>query len=195
MFRQMPSEGFAVMIRLSPTRRRGYTLMELLVVIAILLVLGAILAPTFRSLSGNTKTKAAADVVRGRLADARAYAVEQGRAYRVSVSPDGNRVRVTPVTEVDPSDPMVTPYFSQDDLPDQVSAALASFDPESGMLMTDPDGWVWVATFLPDGTTREDGAAVRVSEPGVQPYMVRVRGMTGVTDVVPDVQPTTGATP
>ena len=177
-----------------PTVRPGYTLTELLVVLAILMVLGAVLAPTFRTMSGNTKTKAAADVVRGSLADARAYAVEQGRAYRVAVSPDGARVRVTPVDDVDPADPTVTPFVSEEDLPDQVSAALASFDPEAGMLMTDADGWVWVATFLPDGTTREDSPAVRVSEPGVQPYIVRVRGMTGATDVGPDPQPM-GATP
>lgn len=183
---------------LSPVRRtprRGYTLMELLVVIAILMVLGAVLAPTFRSLSGNSKTKAAADTVRGRLSDARAYAVEQGRAYRVAVSPDGARVRVTPVDDVDPADPTVTPYFAEDDLPDQVSAALASFDPDAGMLMTDPDGWVWVATFLPDGTCKEDGPAVRVSEPGVQPYIVRVRGMTGATDVGPESGQPAGAAP
>src|SRR4051812_44384084 len=79
------------------TRRRpGYTLMELLIVMALLLILGGLLAPTFSATSRDTGVKAGADVVRGRMEDARANAIEDARPYRFSVSTDGKRVRVSP---------------------------------------------------------------------------------------------------
>ena len=41
------------------------------------------------------------------------------------------------------------------------------------------DGWQRVATFLPDGTCREEGVEIRVEEKGVQPLTIRLRGITG----------------
>src|SRR4051812_631594 len=78
------------------SRRPGYTLVELIVVMAILLVLGAMLAPTLRATSRDTNVKAGADIVRGRMEEARANAIEDSRPYRFSVSVDGTRVRVSP---------------------------------------------------------------------------------------------------
>src|SRR5438132_8200215 len=77
-------------------RRPGYTLMELLVVLALLLILGGLLAPTFSASSRDTGVKAGADLVRGRMEDARGNAIEDARPYRFAVSADGTRVRVSP---------------------------------------------------------------------------------------------------
>jgi hypothetical protein len=165
-------------------RRSGYTLMELLAVIAILIALGGILVPTLSGLGGDTKVKAGADAVCARLAEARAAAIEQGRAYRVAVSEDGTRLRVAPdelefagfePAEVEGAGPVIV----EDDLPTPVTA-VPVLD-EGAQVVVDEAGWIRVVTFLPDGTCREATAAVEVKEPGVHSMLVRVRGLTGAT--------------
>ncbi len=58
-----------------PTRP-GYTVLELCVVIALLVILGAAIIPGIPGIAGNVRQKAAADLVRARMADARAKAME-----------------------------------------------------------------------------------------------------------------------
>lgn len=184
-------------------RRSGYTLVELLAVIAILITLGGLIAPTFSTLSGDTKVKAGADLVRGRIADAKAAAMKEGRAYRVAISADGTRVRVSPdevayalapATE-DGEDDM-GPLVVEDDLPKDVTIAPQLSD--GSQAVVDQSGWIRVLTCLPDGTCREDIAILEVREPGTHSMVVRVRGLTGASSVsvVSSATPATkGATP
>lgn len=171
-----------------PARRRrpGYTLMELLAVIAILTALGGVLVPTLGGLGGDTKVKAGADAVSARMAEARAAAIEQGRAYRVAVSEDGTRLRVAPDDlEFAGSEPInaegAGPVIVEDELPAPVTAVPVM--DEGAQAVVDEAGWVRVVTFLPDGTCREASAAVEVKEPGVHSMLVRVRGLTGAATV------------
>lgn len=168
-------------------RRSGYTLMELLAVIAILTALGGILIPTLNGLGGDSKVKAGADAVQARLSEARAAAIEQGRAYRVAVSEDGTRVRIAPDDlgfAADPLDEEGTaagPVIVEDALPTPVTAV--PVHDEGAQPVVDEAGWVRVVTFLPDGTCREATAAVEVREPGVHSMLIRVRGLTGAATV------------
>jgi prepilin-type N-terminal cleavage/methylation domain-containing protein len=171
----------------APQRRRGYTLMELLAVVAILTALGGVLIPTLSGLGGDTKVKAGADAVQARLSEARAAAIEQGRAYRVAVSEDGTRVRVAP-DELDfagsvplGEDGATGPVIVEDTLPAPVTA-VPVLD-EGALSVVDEAGWVRVVTFLPDGTCREATAAVEVCEPGTHSMLIRVRGLTGAATV------------
>lgn len=172
-------------------RRRGFSLMELLVVLAILIVLGAIIAPTMRSLTGDTKVKAATDQVKSHLATARASAMEQGRPYCVSVSPDGLQLRVGPA---DPTTQVSTPESAgaDDGLPESVQLEVMAEEADEYGPMLEADGWIRFVTYKPDGTCEEPSAGVRVVEPGMPPMIVRVRGMTGASEVVQP--PPAGAT-
>ena len=73
----------------------GFTLMELLVVLAILALIGVMVAPSFRTLSGATRRRprpmpSAASWPRP------AWAMEDAAPYRVAISTDGTRIRRAP---------------------------------------------------------------------------------------------------
>jgi Tfp pilus assembly protein FimT len=160
--------------------------MELLAVIAILTALGGVLVPTLSGIGGDTKVKAGADIVRARMSEARAAAIEEGRAYRVAVSQDGTKVRVAPdeleFAGLGPTaDDANGPLIVEDDFPTPVTA-VPVID-EGTQTVVDDSGWVRVVTFLPDGTCREATAAVEVKEPGVHSMLVRIRGLTGSATV------------
>jgi hypothetical protein len=128
--------------------------------------------------------KAGADVVRARMDDARANAIEDARPYRFSISIDGTRVRVTPEGfeegMVQPAnDDEHPPFVCEDELPKGVTAVQIV----DGAPMGDDGGWIRVATFLPDGTCKEDHAIVEVREPSVHPMIVTLRGLTGSVSV------------
>ncbi len=169
--------------------RGGYSLLELLVVIAILIILGAIIAPTFTSISKDSQVKAAADTVRGRAMAARSAAISENRTYKLAVSSDGLRVRVAPddtaftTQAVSEDDDDAGPTVTEDNLPKGVSAKLVVLAGQQSV--TDDAGWVRVATFNPDGTCRDDQAVIEVAEPGITPLWVRIRGLTGATAVGP----------
>ena len=164
-------------------RRDGYSLIELLVVLAALVILGAVLVPTFSGMSRDTKVKAGADVIQARIAEARAAAIEDARPYFLLLSPDGTRVRVAPdeqFADASAGEAENGPFHAEQDLPAEVTARAVV----GGMAATpDADGWVRVATFLPDGTCKEDSAAVELTEPGVYPLTIRIRGLTGTSSV------------
>src|SRR5262245_7442259 len=169
-------------------RRSGYTLLELLAVIAILITLGGLIAPTLTALAGDSKVKAGADLVRGRIADAKAAAMKEGRAYRVAISEDGMRVRVSPdevafalapATEDDEDD--MGPLIVEDDMPTNVTVVPQLADGTQAVM--DQSGWIRVLTCLPDGTCREDVAILEIREPGTHSMVIRVRGLTGASSV------------
>ena len=169
--------------------RRGVSLVEVIATMTVLVAIGGVLAPTFRMMGRDTKSKAGADTLRGRIADARGAAIEDGRPYRLAVSIDGKRVRVSPdeqafVTMAAQSDDDdVGPLVAESMLPPDVTATTQH---EDGSEATpDEAGWVRVATFQPDGTCREDTATVKITEPGARAITIRIRGLTGsaVTEV------------
>ena len=173
-----------------PTRRSGFSLIELLVVIAVLVILGGLIAPSVAGLKRDTRVKAGADTLRGRISEARGQAMEDGRAYRMSVSEDGKRLRVAPdvanyaslepqTNDADPDAPLVV----EEAFPDTVTVQPM---PGDGMQPeADGSGWIRVATFLPDGTCREDAVVIELREPGVYPILVRLRGLTGAASTQP----------
>ncbi len=185
------------MPRRRPPARAGFTLVEVLLVMAILVAVGAILAPSFTTFSGDTKVKAAGDAIRARATEARGAAIGENRAYKLAVSTDGRRVRVAPddmafgsqaQTDEDGDGPLV----AEDDLPTGVTAT-PLFD-AGQQAAADDGGWVRVATFNPDGTCRDDQAVIEVREQGVAAVWVRIRGLTGGATVGPALNKGKGAT-
>jgi prepilin-type N-terminal cleavage/methylation domain-containing protein len=165
-------------------RRTGFTLLEVLVTMALLIILGALIAPSMRAMSGNSKSKAGADVVKARLSEARAAAIGQGRAYRVTLSPDGSQVQVSPEDPQQPttSGNAATPVYVTEQMPTGVKATPMA-TPEEPQPTADSDGWLRIVTYLPDGTCREEDAAVEVREGNTKAIVVRIRGLTGATSI------------
>lgn len=157
-------------------------------VMAVLLIVGAAAIPTFSSLKGNSDQKAAADMVRGRIADARGLAMESGQAYRLAISADGTRIRLAPDTpdfaSVPASSEATGAATCIETRLDKATAGLIADQDDAG-----PSGdgeWVTVGTFLPDGTCREVGAVIAVNEGNFPPIRIQLRGVSGSSRVLPN---------
>lgn len=169
-----------------PARRPGYTLLELLCVIAVLTILGAVVLPSLAGMFVDTRVKAGADLMVAHCSDARAYAIEHGRAYQVFASPDGKRLKVGPdeseQAEQSGSSTPTPPFVRETDLPTAVTLVPINTGGDAG---TAGNGWVKLVTYKPDGTCREPAARFELREDGVKPLVVNVRGMTGAVVVNP----------
>lgn len=169
-------------------RRRGYTLLEMVAVLAILIILGAVIVPTLAGLYGNTKQKAAADIFRTRLAEARAKAMERGTPFRVAVHSDKTRIRVAPDTETFGSgtadDP---PNYGSVVTEDALDEATIELQLEEGdERPSDGSGWQTVATMRPDGSSKEPrSCTVSIKQSTFAPIVIQVRGLTGQARNVP----------
>lgn len=169
------------------TVRPGYTLLELIVVLAVLVLLGAIVSSSLTGQSGNSKVKAAADDATGLIAAARSHAIEEGRNYRIAVSQDGTKLRVSPddpdALEQSGDADAIKPFVREIGLPADVTVVPTITGAE--MATADAEGWVRLATFQQDGTCREDLVDFEIREVGVTPLVVQIRGLTGHTTVNP----------
>jgi type II secretory pathway pseudopilin PulG len=180
--------------------RRAYTLFELTLVLVLLVLLAAIAFPTLDSLLGTFRMNAAADMVRTNWADARSYAMNEGRAYRFAVVPGKGNFRVAPDSsdywsgnDPQPVDPNNPPLVMDDTLPKGVrfstpdtyqSLALDAGDSALPAGSVDPSSWSTIVTFLPDGTTKEDVEIVFTGG-GARPLDIKLRALTGAVTVQP----------
>jgi len=164
------------------TRRAGYTILELMVVLALLIILGAVIIPSFAGFYGNTKQRAAADTVRQRLAEARAKAMERGMPFRVAVHADMTRIRVAPdgddfASHAAPDEPAFDSLVTEDRLDEATVQLLLEPDDDRP---PDAGGWITVATMRADATSKESRpATVSVRQRDFAPIQIVVRGLTG----------------
>jgi prepilin-type N-terminal cleavage/methylation domain-containing protein len=177
-------------------KRAGFTLLELTLVIALLAILFAVAVSTMltEAVYGEVKTRAAADALREGLVTARTHAIEEGRAYSVSVVPGTSHYRIAPddspfgngAADSGNTFSSTTPAFVKEDtLPGGIRFNLDNGDapantdsqpPENDSV--DPSQWSKQVTFLPDGTAVDDKNIVLHIE-GSRPLTVRVRALTG----------------
>ncbi|HSQ54888.1 MAG TPA: prepilin-type N-terminal cleavage/methylation domain-containing protein [Gemmata sp.] len=181
----------------NPQHHRGYTLIELLIVMAILILFVTLVLPSTSSYWSGNRQKAAADQIRGEIAAARAWAIEEGVPYRVALSSDGTKVRRAPESEF--SEP------AADNGPASARRVEQTFDSATAQLISGGDassaasgndGWLTIAVIMPDGTCRDDRmstgdngnqivtVAVQEQPPAGQPagngiVYVILRGITG----------------
>jgi hypothetical protein len=179
--------------------RPAYTLFELTLVLVLLVLLAAIAYPSLDSLLGTFRMNAAADMLRANWADARSYAMNEGRAYRFAVVSGKGNFRVAPDVpdywsgnDPPPPDPDNPPLVVDDSLPKGVrfatpdtyqSMALEAGDSSLPAGTVDPSTWSTIVTFLPDGTTKEDVEIVFTG--GGRPLDIKLRGLTGAVTVQP----------
>jgi type II secretory pathway pseudopilin PulG len=152
----MPDPGVSLMTQRIQIRR-GYTVLELLVVMAILILFVSIVLPSINAFFGNNRPKAAADQIRGELAAARAWAIEEGVPYRVAISADGTKVRRAPEAEFDQpvaEDGSAAARRVEHTFEKAIAEVLAEDGATPQQAGT--GGWVTIAIVMPDGTCRDD---------------------------------------
>lgn len=173
------------------------TLLELMVVLALLLILAAATLPSFDAIKGNVRQKAAADLVRARLADARARAMEDALPYRIAFHEDGTRIRVAQDGPDFASRPADNPgSFASRSTEDTLVGATAYVSHDAADTVPEVDGgWVTVATVLADGTCREASVLIEVREGAFPPIRIQLRGVTGTSKLLPLDTNAPGATP
>jgi len=165
-------------------RRSAFTILEVTLVLAVLLIMAAITLPSIDVMYSDLRLFAAADAVRGRWADTRARAVEDGVAYRFSVIHQSGKYRIAPdagdfwsggegISEETESPPLII----EGELPQGV--AFANQDGAEG------GDWSTVVVFQPDGTARED-VEVQFKAGSGKPLTLRLRGLTGAVTMPRD---------
>ncbi len=78
------------------TRRRAFTLLEVLAVVAIIVLVSAIGVPVIQTMLVDARVSASGDMVRGRLADTRAKALDEGRSWRLGFLPNTGVFQLAP---------------------------------------------------------------------------------------------------
>ncbi len=166
-------------------------------------MLAAMAYPSLQSMQGDLRLRQAADQIRGVWALGRVQAVNEGRPYRFAMIPNKGNYRLAP----DSSDfwsggnPDMSSNTGTADRPIVVEGALpkgvrvtTADAPASGFDATDdtslPPGQVdpsmynRLVTFMPDGTCQEDVRVIFASR-GIQPIVMKLRGITGGVSVRP----------
>jgi Tfp pilus assembly protein FimT len=167
-----------------------------MLVMAVIVVLSALVLPTFRGMYADAKIKGAADEVRGRWAEARAHAVNEGRAYRFAVILDKGNYRVAPdgsnywsgadLPPVD--DSTAQPYIVEGALPKGIyfvapdSTKEVDDHEKDTALEGSVDQSMWKPensiVFLPDGSAQDD-REFRIVAPAARPVQLKFRALTG----------------
>jgi Tfp pilus assembly protein FimT len=161
-----------------------------MVVLTIVLILGAVLIPTLAGYYGNTRQKAAADLIRSRVVEARAKAMEQGAWYRLAVNQDKTRIRLAPDNGLGGQDfssltaPAGTAGPDAKVVEDVLDNASAELILDQGDTRT-PDGeWLTVLTIGPEGICKENNTIISVKEADFQPLLIQIRGIVGSAAIV-----------
>jgi len=173
-------------------KREAFTLFEMVLVCAVIVLLAAIVVPNLDAFHADARILAAADMVKGQLAQTRSHAVEEGRPYRFEIL-DATHCRVVPdIGDAPAPGSAGAPGNSdegepgEDTLPKKVSFDLTrsnttSMDDPSAGTASGGDGLKVV--FLPDGSARED-AEIRLTTPGARGVTLHLRGLTATITTV-----------
>jgi type II secretion system protein H len=161
--------------------RPGFTILELLLVLAVIVMLAAIAVPSIEAMYSQVRVQAAADQLRGRLAQARSQAINDGRPYRIGVKPDTGDYRIAPdsaefwgdgtAPTASSDDIFPPPLIDQATLPSQIVFRISGNPPSSG-------GWTTLVTYLPTGSAVDD-CTIRLEREDSQPIEIEVRAITG----------------
>jgi len=167
--------------------RQAFTLMEIIIVVMIFLIIAAISIPTIQSTLDDSRVTASGDAVRGKLAEARARAMEEGRTWKFAfiantgiyqLAPEDSPEWETPSQELDER-----PDLIRDSLPPGVVFGLSHEDIFNNDTAGQAGaGWEIAAVFTPDGAAVDD-ALFYFGKPGQAPMRARLRGLTGSVSI------------
>jgi hypothetical protein len=156
----------------------------MVVVLVLLIILGAVIIPSLAGYYGNTKQRAATDLFRTRLAEARAKAMERGIPFRVAIMKNTNSVRVAPDGDtfdtMQPDDPPGPDSQATEDKFDSEVSFDVFLDPTDDRNTPSPGGWTTITTMKANGDSKESlPANVVFKQNNYSPIQIQVRGLTG----------------
>ena len=182
----------------------GFTLIELLVVLTILVLVAALVAPSFTRQYHTAKLNSTARDTMALMQYARSQAVVEATTYRLNIDSDGGRMWVTYYdTELEADRPLdEEPQFTMDEsvlgaarnVPDEVTLAelalgdeaLSQLSPEAmeqfgaSEERLNEEGTPYI-TFQPSGTT--DGARILFENEYDDQVAVALDAITGRTEI------------
>jgi len=151
--------------------------MELILVLAIIVVSTGLAVPLIENMLSGNKLTAAADIVKSRLTDMRTRALEEGIAYKMTITQNGDIFRVEPA---EPQEGMDVVAQQQDtELPkDVVIMGCNAINTECGEVV--PCTEVVVMGNGTSGSPPQDFEIAVGSGPNdTRPIIVRFNGQTG----------------
>lgn len=175
-------------MRIAVSRQRhAFTLVEILLVVVIILIVTSISVPVIRSMLVDSRSTAAGDMVRGRLAEARSRAMEDGRPWRVAMLSGTGVIQLAPEESADweqvAQDSIEKIDLIRDQLPPDIVFALTSEGiASSSGAPSAGSSWETIAVYLPAGDARED-RTVYFGNAGFLPRRAIVRGLTGAVAI------------
>jgi len=171
------------MIRARNTDRVGYTLLELMVVMALIVVITSISVPVISTMLDDARLEGATDMVRAKTAEARAYAMDTGKPWRVAYIPGTGVIQVAPEDSTDweqmDQTVIAKPGLFRDELPKNVYLGPNAGDITSASSSPSPGAaWQTIAVYSYDGSAREDSITY-FGKYGTPPMAMELRSLTG----------------
>jgi type II secretory pathway pseudopilin PulG len=167
--------------------RPAYTLIEIMCVLAIVVAATAVGVPICESMLVDARTAAAGDMVRGRLADTRAKALDEGRSWRLGFLANSGIFQLAPDDSPEwdsaTTDLTRTPDVIRDELPKDIIFGLNQGDVISAAHSGAPGSkWETIAVYKWDGSASDD-TTVYFGKGGLLPMRVNVRSLTGAVSI------------
>ncbi len=186
----------------------AYTLLELLLVMALILLMAALTVPVMESMLSDSRITAAGDQIRGRMAEARAQAMDQGKPWKFAFLPNSSLYQLAPEDSVEWTgnnrDLVQKADVIRAELPKEIYFGVTQEDIQNGREPPTPgSAWTTAAVYLPDGsardTVKDDGTVsldtvTYFGKMGIVPQRIQLRGLTGVV-TIEAVQPLRGMAP
>lgn len=163
--------------------RHGYTLIEVILVVVILVLVAALSVPVIQTMLEDGRMTGAGDMVRAKMAEARASAMQSGRPWRLAYIPNTGVFQLAPDDSSDWDNMEQTPIeqaeLIRDELPKDVVFAINSSDiVGSQERLTPGTAWQTIAVYKFDGSANDDSTTY-FGKMGMMPMAAELRGLTG----------------
>jgi prepilin-type N-terminal cleavage/methylation domain-containing protein len=167
--------------------RQAYTLLEMILVMAIILIIASISIPVMQTMLADSRRSASADLLRGRLAEARSKAMEEGRPWKLAFIAGTGSYQYAPEDSTEwnntATDAVEKIDVVRDELPKDIVFAVNRDDIVSSQGGSSPgSGWETIAVYQSDGSARDDTTSY-FGKAGQAPMRAKLRALTGAVTI------------
>ena len=167
--------------------RPAFTLMEIILVMVIFIIVASLSIPLIQTMLTDSRISASGDVVRGKMAEARARAMEEGRPWKFAFIANTGVYQLAPEDSKEWDSPSQEPDeqidLIRDSLPKEIVFALSREEILNADQGGSPgSGWATAAIFVADGSAMED-TVIYFGKPGMVPMRAKLRALTGTATI------------